>query len=65
MISAVFLPTDPEATVFDLTEQIRDGIKRGLRLYTNGRQLALLPKPLNGWALFAIKTAPNHTPEAA
>lgn len=60
MISAIFLPTDPEATVFDLTEQAREGIRRGLKLYTNGRQMALLPKPAKGWALFALKANPNN-----
>lgn len=65
MLAAVFFPTDPEASVFDLTEQARDGIRRGLRLYTNGRQMALLPKPLKGWALFAVKHNPNGNPPCA
>jgi len=50
--------------VFDLTEQAREGIRRGLRLYTNGRQMALLPKPAKGWSLLAVKTKPT-APEAA
>lgn len=67
MISAIFLPPNPEATVFDLTEQVREALQRGLRLYTNGRQMALLPKPAKGWALFAIKVRPTQPtpPEAA
>lgn len=62
--AAIFLPTNPEATVFSMTDLAIEGMRSGLRLYTNGRQLALLPKPAPGWALFAIKTKPT-TPEAA
>lgn len=50
-LTAIFFPPQPEAAAFDLTEQAIAGIRRGLRLYTNGRQMALLPKPINGWAL--------------
>lgn len=65
--AAIFLPTDPEARAFDLVELARAGCQKGLRLYTNGRQLALLPRPAKGWALFAAKLAPTnpHPPEAA
>lgn len=62
MLTAIFFPADPEAAVFDLTEQARAGIKRGLRLYTNGRQLALLPRPVKGWALFGAGPCPQPHP---
>jgi hypothetical protein len=65
VISAVFFPPNPEASFFDLTEQARAGIKRGLRLYTNGRQMALLPKPLKGWAPMIVKHHPDTPPCAA
>lgn len=58
--AAIFLPADPEACAFDLVELAREGLKKGLRLYTNGRQLALLPRPARGWALFAAKLAPTQ-----
>ena len=44
--AAVFFPVDPEASPFDLINVVREGLGKGLRLYTNGRQMALLPKPL-------------------
>lgn len=59
--AAVFFPVDPEQRPFDLVEQVRQGIGAGLRLYTNGRQFALLPKPLKGWALFSIRIAKEPT----
>ena len=65
MIAAIFLPADPEARPFDLIPIVEDGIARGLRLYTNGRQFALLRKPLNGWAKFGIATKSDATPPEA
>lgn len=53
--AAVFFPVDPELRPFDLVEEVRQGLGSGLRLYTNGRQFALLPKPIKGWALFGIR----------
>lgn len=56
MLTAVIFPANPEASVFDLTaltDQMRAAIKRGARLYTNGRQFALLPHPVRGWHPFA------------
>jgi hypothetical protein len=56
-VSAVFFPAEPESRVDDLVEQARQAQRPGLRLYTNGRQFALLPKPRSGWALFAVRFA--------
>ena len=64
MIRAVFLTANPEATVFSVTEAALQGMQAGLRLYTDGRRMALLPKKLPGWALLAVKTKPTE-PEAA
>lgn len=52
MISAVFFPIDPEALVFDLHQQALAAMRAGLKLYTNGQQFALLPRPMKGWVLF-------------
>ncbi len=54
MPAAVFFPIDPEKSPFDLIDVVRKGLGEGLRLYTNGRQMALLPKPQKGWALFGL-----------
>ncbi len=51
-LSAIFYPIDPEASVCDLVNETRAGMLAGLRLYTDGKRFALLPRPLNGWALF-------------
>ena len=55
MPAAVFFPVDPEQSPFDLIDVVRKGLGEGLRLYTNGRQMALLPKPVKGWALFGLR----------
>lgn len=52
MPTAIIFPANPEALVYDLAEQARKGAQDGLKLYTNGRQFALLPKPARGWALW-------------
>lgn len=55
MLSAVIFPAaDPEMCAFDLTEQMRTGIQRGLRLYYNGRQFGLFPRcpTSGGWIAF-------------
>jgi len=62
MISAVFFPVDPEARAFDLVQQANAAMLAGLRLYTNGRQFALLPKPVKGWALFAARLVKDVAP---
>lgn len=49
MITAVFLPQNVQATEYDLQDIARNAIKAGLQLYTNGRLMALLPRPLAGW----------------
>ena len=54
-VSAVFLPAQPEAPVADLVEQASAWLKPGLRLYTNGRQLAVLPAMLPGWSAFMAR----------
>ena len=62
MLAAVFFPVDPEADTFDLVQQANDAMRAGLRLYTNGRQFALLPKPMNGWALFGARVVTQEVP---
>jgi len=49
MIAAVFFPADRLPDDFDLSAIAFSAWRAGLRLYTNGRQHALLPRPLNGW----------------
>lgn len=61
-VAAVFFPSDPEDRTFDLVPQAAAAVRAGLRLYTNGKQFALLPKPVNGWALFAAKTIAQQAP---
>lgn len=61
-VAAVFFPADPEDRTFDLVPQAAAAVSAGLRLYTNGRQFALLPKPANGWALFAARVTPKDSP---
>ena len=51
-VAAVFFPAVPEATVPEAVEQTIAYLKPGLRIYTNGRQLAVLPGMLPGWAAF-------------
>lgn len=60
MLTAIIFPANPEASVFDLTDQAQSALKRGARLYTNGRQMALLLRPAKGWALFGA--GPRHAP---
>lgn len=55
MIAAVFFPADPDALVFDLVEQANQARRAGLKLYTNGRQFALLPRPFPGWAVWMAR----------
>lgn len=52
MPTAIIFPANPEALVYDLAEQAMQGARDGLKLYSNGRQFALLPKPAKGWALW-------------
>lgn len=49
MIAAVFFPRNPAASSFDLQAIAVASLRAGLQLYSNGRQLALLPRPLAGW----------------
>lgn len=66
--AAVIFPPNPEAAVFDLIEEALAARNAGQRLYTNGRQMALLPRPCKGWALVAARprrTAEPTPPEAA
>jgi len=51
-VCAVFFPAEPESRVCDLLEQASKARRPGMKLYTNGRQFALLAKPLSGWARF-------------
>lgn len=50
MIAAVFFPKNPDASSFDLQAVAIAAYRAGLQLYTNGQQLALLPRPMAGWA---------------
>ena len=59
--AAVFFPVDPEQSPFDLIDAARKGLGEGLRLYTNGRQAALLPKPVKGWVLFGLRVPKDPT----
>lgn len=61
-VTAVFFPAEPESCVSDLVEQAREALRPGLRLYTNGRQFALLPQPRRGWAIFAATACPGQLP---
>lgn len=54
-VAAVFFPSAPEATVTEAVESTIAYLKPGLRLYTNGRQLAVLPGMLPGWAAFVTR----------
>ncbi len=54
-VAAVFFPAVPEATVIEAVESTIAYLKPGLRLYTNGRQLAVLPGMLPGWAAFVAR----------
>lgn len=66
--AAVIFSPNPEAAVFDLIEEALAARNAGQRLYTNGRQMALLPRPCKGWALVAARpraTATPQPPEAA
>ena len=60
--SAVFFPVNPEANSFDLVQLANDSLRAGLRLYYNGRQFALLPKPAKGWALFTARLIQDSAP---
>lgn len=52
MPTAIIFPEAPEALTYDMEALVRTHARPGLRLYTNGRQFALLPKPARGWALW-------------
>jgi len=49
MIAAVFFPADHLPEDFDLHATAVSAWRAGLQLYSNGRQFALLPKPVAGW----------------
>lgn len=49
MLTAIFFPTNPWAAPFDLQRLAEDGIRRGMALYSNGRQYALALRPIPGW----------------
>lgn len=51
MIAAVFFPADRLPENFDLAAIAFAAQKAGLRLYSNGRQHALLPRAAKGWTL--------------
>lgn len=55
MIAAIFFPPNPEGLVFDLLEQASQAKRAGLRLYTDGQRFALLPRPIDGWALWGTR----------
>lgn len=53
--AAVIFPPSPDAAAFDLIEEALAARNAGQKLYTNGRQVALLPRPCKGWALVAAR----------
>lgn len=58
MIAAILFPKDPDASSFDLQAIAIDAYNSGMKLYTNGRQLALMPRQISGWVpLEAAKSA--------
>lgn len=63
--AAIFFPVNPEADCFDLVEQANAGIKAGLKLCTNGRQFALMPRVPRGWAIFGASVKPTEEPPCA
>jgi hypothetical protein len=54
-VSAVFFPSRPESTVAEEIEKAAGYLKPGLRIYTNGHQLAVLPGMLPGWSAFMAR----------
>lgn len=60
MIAAVFLPADPEGTVFDAVESVDRAVRDGCRLYINraSGRMAFLAKPVAGWDLFGLHRKP-------
>jgi hypothetical protein len=63
--AAVIFPPRPDAAAFDLIQEALAACRAGQRLYTNGRQMALLPRPCKGWALVAARVTNPTEPEAA
>lgn len=57
-VAAVFFPARPDATVQDEVRAALAFRSPGQRLCCNGRQLALLPCPQPGWALFLAQKEP-------
>lgn len=60
MIAAVFLPANPESTVFDAVESVDRAVRDGCKLYIHrtSDRMAFLPKPLPGWVPFGLHRAP-------
>lgn len=56
-VCAVFFQAEPESRVCDLLQQASEARLPGMKLYTNGRQFALLAKPRSGWARFGAAIA--------
>lgn len=61
--AAVIFPPNPDAAAFDLIEEALGACAAGQRLYTNGRQVALLPRPCKGWALVAARPRAADEPQ--
>ncbi|MBW7902994.1 MAG: hypothetical protein H3C26_16045 [Rhodocyclaceae bacterium] len=61
--AAVIFPAHPDAAAFDLIEAALAARGAGQRLYTNGRQVALLPRPCKGWALVAARPRAADEPQ--
>lgn len=56
-LTAVFFPADHLPESFDLQAVAVSAWRSGLQLYTNGRQHALLPRPVRGWSLCVAEEA--------
>lgn len=56
-LAAVFFPADHLPESFDLQAIAVRAWRAGLRLHTNGRQYALLPRPVRGWTLCVTQEA--------
>lgn len=64
LAAVIFPPADPEGPAFDLTVQMLAGIRRGMKLYYNGRQFALFTRrPKTGF--WALVTQREDTPPCA
>lgn len=65
MINAVFLPSNPETTLFDAVESVERAVRHGCRLYVrkaDGR-MAFIDRSLPGWIPFGLHRAAEAKPQ--